>query len=373
MRTTDIVELRLRNQKLSKTALRKPEDVVAWLGAVQSQDYAGAKWGVAQRAVGLTDAAIDRAFDDGRILRTHILRPTWHFVPADDLRWMLSLSSPRVQAATSYYSRRLGVTPPVVTRAHKAFERALRNAQSLTRTELAAALKRSGIDAAGQRLAGIVMNAELEQVLTSGPRRGKQFTYMLVDDRVRRARRLDADAALTELARRYFTSHGPATLRDFSWWSGLTMGQGRAALEQLGKEVEREIIDGLTYWIVPSRSTGRSTASSVYLLPNYDEYLIAYRDRGNAQPLMTTANANRSFDIYAHILVVDGRFGGTWRRAAGREGHGITVTPFSALARRHTRDLHAAADRLSTFLGSKVAVAAGGRTPSRAIGRIQAG
>lgn len=354
MRTTDIVELRLRNQKLSKTALRKPEDVVAWLGAVQSQDYAGAKWGVAQRALGLTEAAIDRAFDDGRILRTHILRPTWHFVPAEDLRWMLLLSSPRVQAATSYYSRRMGLTPPVVTRAHKAFERALRNGQSLTRAELATALKGVGIDAVGQRLAGIVMYGELEQVLTSGPRRGKQFTYMLVDDRVRRARRLDADAALAELTRRYFTSHGPATLRDFSWWSGLTMRQGHAGLEQLGTEVERETIDGLTYWIVPSRSTGRSTASSIYLLPNYDEYLIAYRDRGNAQPLMTTANANRNVDIYAHILVVDGRFGGTWRRAAGRHGYEVAVTPLNALAPRHTRDLHAAVERLSTFLGSKV-------------------
>jgi hypothetical protein len=361
---TNVIELRLRNQKLSRTALRRPEDVVAWLGAVQSQDYFGAKWGVAQRASGVVEADIDRAFDEGRLLRTHILRPTWHFVPAADLRWMLSLSAPRVHAVSATYYRRLALEPRTLSRVHTTFERALRGGRQLTRQELRTALGRAGIDAATQRLAYIVMHAELEQVITSGPRRGKQFTYMLVDDRAPRGPRLDANAALTELARRYFTSHGPATVRDFSWWSGLTMRQTRTALEALGTSVEKETIGDLTYWLVPSRSTGRRVQSSIYLLPNYDEYLIAYRDRGNVQPLMTTANANRTIDIYAHILVADGGFGGTWRcgrlraigtaakRADGEES--VSVVPLHPLTRRHSRDLAKAVERFAAFLGCNV-------------------
>jgi len=353
MSAANIVELRLRNQKLSKTGLRQPEDVVAWLGAVQSQDYPGAKWGVAQRALNLTNDAIDRAFDDGRILRTHILRPTWHFVPAPDLRWMLSLSAPRVHTVSAHYTRKLELTARLMARVHRLLERALRGRRALTRVELGTALRRAGLAIDNQRLAHMAMHAELEQVITSGPRRGKQFTYMLVDERAPKSVSFDGDAALAQLTQRYFRSHGPATARDFCWWSGLTMRQVRAGLEMLGSTVEREDIDGLTYWTVPSRATGRSTSSSIYLLPNYDEYLIAYRDRGNARAL-TTTDANRSFDIYAHILVADGRFGGTWRRAPN--GNAVSVVPFGALSRGHARDLRAAVDRFSAFLGSKISL-----------------
>ena len=267
-----VAERRLGNQKLSRTALRRPEDVVTWLGAVQAQDYPGAKWGVAQRALGLTEVAIDRAFDEGRFLRTHILRPTWHFVPANDIRWMLSLSAPRVHSSSASSYRRLELDGRTLARSHAVFERALRGGVDLTRAELASALRRARIECEGQRLAYVVMHAELEQVITSGPRRGKQFTYMLVDDRAPGAVRMPADAALAELTRRYFTSHGPATVRDYSWWSGLTMGQAREGLALLGSSVEQETIAGLTYWLVPSRASGTATPSSIYLLPNYDEY-----------------------------------------------------------------------------------------------------
>jgi hypothetical protein len=361
MGATNVIDERLKNQKLSRTALRRPEDVVTWLGAVQSQDYFGAKWALAQRALGLTERAIDRDFDEGRFLRTHILRPTWHFVPAADLRWMMSLSAPRVHAGSASSYRNLELTPKILARAHAIFERALRGKQSLTRADLGAALGRGRIDAAGMRLAYIVMHAELEQVVTSGPRQGKKFTYMLVDDRATAGPVFDTRAALVELARRYFTSHGPATVRDFSWWSGLTMGQSRTALEALGSSVEQETIGGLTYWLVPSRSTGTATPSSIRLLPNYDEYLIAYRDRGNVQAL-TTAIANREVDVYAHVLVADGRFGGTWRRRSKPGADSISVEPIRALARQHTRDLTAAVERFGAFLGSTVTLTTGAVT-----------
>ncbi len=356
-----VAERRLGNQKLSRTALRRPEDVVTWLGAVQAQDYPGAKWGVAQRALGLTEVAIDRAFDEGRFLRTHILRPTWHFVPANDIRWMLSLSAPRVHSSSASSYRRLELDGRTLARSHAVFERALRGGVDLTRAELASALRRARIECDGQRLAYVVMHAELEQVITSGPRRGKQFTYMLVDHRAPGAVRMPADAALAELTRRYFTSHGPATVRDYSWWSGLTMGQAREGLALLGSSVEQETIAGLTYWLVPSRASGTATPSSIYLLPNYDEYLIAYRDRGNTQQQLTTANANRGFDIYAHILVADGGFGGTWRRARAGGAEHVSVESSRALTRRHVRDLRAAVKRFGAYLGRDVTFECGVR------------
>jgi hypothetical protein len=207
---------RLRNQQLAGTALDDPADVVGWLGAVQSQDYAGAKWGVAQRGRGLTERSIDAAFDAGRILRTHLLRPTWHFVTPADIRWMQSLTARRVHAANGSMYRILELDARTLGTARRAIERALTRHESLTRRQLSDALRAHRVSAEGQRLAYIVMHAELEQLICSGPRVGKQFTYALLDRRVPRARQLTYDEALVELTRRYFTSHGPATARDFS-------------------------------------------------------------------------------------------------------------------------------------------------------------
>ena len=174
---------RLRNQHLAGRGLADPAAIVAWLGAVQSQDYAGAKWGLAQRGHGITDRAIDDAFDRGRILRTHMMRPTWHFVAPDDIRWIQSLTAPRVHAANGSMYRTLELDPKTLATSRRTMARALSKHDSLTRPELQTALRRAGIPAEGHRLAYLVMDAELEQVICSGPRRGKQFTYALLDRR----------------------------------------------------------------------------------------------------------------------------------------------------------------------------------------------
>jgi Winged helix DNA-binding domain len=348
--TRELIDLRLRNQSLTRSAFRDPADVVTWLGAVQSQDYSGAQWGVGLRTPGLTNEGFDRAFDEGRILRTHILRPTWHFVPPADIRWMLSISAPRVLAVSASYLRKLELDSRIVARSRKVFERALRGGRALTRAELAAALSRAGIVAAGQRLAAFVMHAELDQVLCSGPRRGKQFTYMLLEERAPKAIVLDRDAALAELTRRYFRSHGPATLRDFVWWSGLTVREASAGLHAIKSSLAQEQIGDLTYWMVPSRASAPSARGSLHLLPNYDEYLIAYKDRANMTRLPTTADAPRGIDIYAHFLVIEGKFAGTWRRDQKASGVRIAVTPFERLSRGHARSLAAGIARHGAFL-----------------------
>jgi DNA glycosylase AlkZ-like len=347
----DPVWLRLRNQKLARPELRRPEDVVAWLGAVQSQDYPGAKWGLGLRMKGFTDADVDRAFDDGRILRTHILRPTRHFVAHADIRWMLALSGPRVNATNAHYYRKVGLDDRTLSRCLTALQRALEGGKSLTRQELRSVLEKAGLQSAGMRLAYVVMRAELDGVVCSGPRRGKQFTYALLDERVPRARSLDRDEALAALAGRYFSSHGPATLRDYVWWSGLTTKDARAGIEMAKPTLVQEDLNGLTYWHAPSQSLVRRISSSIHLLPNYDEYLIAYKDRG---AIAAALPSPKVFDAYGHFFIVEGRFMGTWRRAIGPTRASVTVSPFRALSRSERRDLDAQVARYGKFLNLPV-------------------
>ena len=200
------------------------------MGAVQSQDYPGAKWAIGQRTRGATDAAFDEAFAQGRILRTHIMRPTWHFVMPADIRWMLALTAPRVNAVMAYYYRQMEVDETLIARAKPVFERALRGGKQLTRAELGTALEKAGIHATGVRLGFIIGRAELDAVVCSGALRGKQHTWALLEERVPPAKRLDRDEAMRELTRRFFTSHGPAQLIDFVWWSGLTMADAKKEL-----------------------------------------------------------------------------------------------------------------------------------------------
>ena len=221
-RSRRLASQRLANQGLVSPSFTTPVDVVSWLGAVQAQDYYGAKWAVGQRMREATDDAIEAAFTEGAILRTHVLRPTWHFVAPADIRWMLRLTAPRVNTTIGSYYRKLGLDDTVFRRTNKALTRALRGGRQLTRDALRQAVDRAGVVADGVRFGFILLRAELDGVICSGPREGKQFTYALLDERVPEARALTRDEALAELTRRYFTSRGPATVRDFVWWSGLT-------------------------------------------------------------------------------------------------------------------------------------------------------
>lgn len=346
-----LVRRRLANHRLDRSELRKPADVVRWLGAVQAQDYAGAKWAIGLRAKGLTDADVDHAFDGGTILRTHILRPTWHFVTPADIGWMLALTAPRVHAANAHTYREYELDVSVFRRSRRVLERALRGGKERTRAELATVLRREGIAAEGIRLAALMIDAELEGVIVSGPRKGKQFTYALLEERAPRVRRLPREEALAELTKRYFSSHGPATLRDYAWWSGLTVGDAKAGIASVEPELDEEVVDGRTYWFVGSRAPAPSTSPLVHLLPNYDEYLIAYKDRG---PVFGASGR----DVFAHFFVIDGRLAGSWRRTLKKDSVLVDVVPYRHLSREETRSLTSAAERYGRFNGRPTQLAA---------------
>jgi hypothetical protein len=353
----EIAHARLHNQRLSSAGFTKPEDVVSWLSAVQAQDYPGAKWALALRMRRPTDATIECAFAAGEILRTHVMRPTWHFVASADIRWMLALTAPRVRAATAYYDRQLELDAAVVKRSNKAMAKALRGGAQLTRQELKVALRKAGIAAEGaQRLAHLTMHAELDGVICSGALRGKQFTYALFEERVPAMRVLPRDEALAELTRRYFTSHGPAQIQDFIWWSGLTTADARAGLEMARPHLGDDVIDGKTYWFSSSRRAISRPPRTAYLLPLYDEYLIAYKDRSAALDLaLWKPIAGR--DPFSSAIVLDGRVVGGWNRTLMKDKVTIALDIPLPLKRIDERLVAEAARQFGAFLGLDVVLA----------------
>ena len=324
-----------------------------WLGAVQAQEYEAAKWGLGLRLrAGATDAEIERAFEQGRILRTHVMRPTWHFVTPADIRWLLELTAPRVQRVMAPYNRKLELDARTLTRGTGIIERALRDRNYLTRVELGERLRRAGLALAGQRLAHLALHAELERVICSGPRRAKRFTYALLAERVPDGERLSRDEALAALSRRFFTSHGPATIRDFVWWSGVTTADARRALD-IGK-VRRETIGEHTYWTMGEAPRGTRRARLAHLLPIYDEYLVAYRDRVAVPHGPSVMASFRGPVSFQHALVIGGQVAGTWRPARSSNGVVINVSSMRPLTAREGAALADAARRYERFLDCPV-------------------
>lgn len=348
---------RLGNQRLATTSFQTPEQVVAWRGAVQAQDVAGARWALGLRANGLTDDVVEQAFDSGRILRTHVLRPTWHFVSPADIRWMLALTGPRVHGFNAYYYRKLELDRRTLSRSHRVFECVLQGGRHLTRLELADSLDRNRIPACGQRLAALVMHAELEGVVCSGPRRGNQFTYALLEERVARAPTLKPNEALAELTRRYFASHGPATVRDFAWWSGLSVREVKTGIAMIKPALDQRVRGDLTYWVPTTNAPTFRIQSTAYLLPTYDEYLIAYKDRDEVvAPSRARSVLERAAGEFGQHLVIDGRLEGSWRRVMKSASMSIEVLTYARLSQEKTRALNQAARRHAAFLKMPVTV-----------------
>jgi Winged helix DNA-binding domain len=352
MANLDIAHLRLHNQLISQQMFERPGDVVQWLGAVQAQDYAAAKWAVGLRLSGASNDDIEQACDNGQLLRTHVMRPTWHFVSPADIRWMLALTAPRVKAALSYYDRKLELDNATLMSSNAALVKALQSGNQLTRPELASVLKLAGIATDDlQRLTHLLMHAELDGVVCSGARRGNQFTYALLDERAPQARTFDRDEALAELARRYFTSHGPATLQDFVWWSGLTVADARSGLEMAKSQLVHEAVDGQIYWLSASTPPMKDLSQTTYLLPNYDEYVVGYTDRSAVFDESHTKKLDaRGNVLFNHIVVVDGQVIGTWKRTMKKEEVTITPSFFIEMDEDKQRAFDVAAERYGVFL-----------------------
>jgi len=345
-----VIPARLHNQWLARSTARRTAAVVERLCAVQAQDFIGAKWAIGLRANGLDDAAVEAAFDRGDILRTHVMRPTWHFVSPADIRWLLALTSPRVHQASQFYYRQHGLDAKTMSRVHKVLASELQGGRFRTRTELAAALAKRGIEASGPRLGLLTIHAELEQVMCSGPVRGRQLTYALFDERAPLTQARSPRDPGAELATRYFVSHGPATLRDYVWWSGLTVAQAKKGIEHAALEARQ--VEGFTYWAADWKAAAPMPRAT-FLLPNYDEYLIAYKDRGLVQPRggVIGDGIMKGPDVFAHPLVVDGLLAGFWRRRVSGAKTSVEVVAQVPLSPKQRKAVNEAAARLAAFSG----------------------
>jgi hypothetical protein len=355
MTNRTIAHQRLLNQRLARPTGDRPQEVVAWLGAVQAQDYAGAKWSLGLRLQGATDQDVERGFTEGEILRTHVLRPTWHFVTPADIRWLLALTAPRVHAANGTMYRKLGLDAAVFRRSNAALAKALRGGQQLTRDELRGVLHKAGVVADGQlRMAYLLMGAELDGVVCSGARRGKQFTYALLDDRAPKGACLEGEAALAELARRYVRSRGPATVQDFAKWSGLTLATARAGLAAIKDELETAVVAGQTYWRPAERHCAGDVAPAAYLLSIYDEFMSGYKDHSAAVDARAAARLRALGNDLTGILVLDGQVVGTWKRTITKRTLVIKASPFTRLTKARERAVAMAAEKYGAFFGLPV-------------------
>lgn len=359
MTSKEIASRRLVNQRIKATgppvAGKGPAGLVSWLGCIQAQDFAMAKWAIGLRSTNITEAEIDRDFNEGKILRTHILRPTWHFVSPSDIGWMLRLTAPRIKAFSKGLHRKLGIDEAILKRSRAILVKALAGGKQLTREQLVQLLKKGRINTDDIRSAFLLMDAELDGVICSGGRQGKQFTYALLEERAPGLACLEEDDAIGELAHRYFASRGPATVQDFSWWSGLNLSRAKRGVALNKQRLACAVVNGQAYWFsatghhpVPDRKQ-----TTVRLLPAYDEFTVAYKDRSDILSLHYHKQTGNG--IFKPVIVINGQVAGTWSRSMLKDKVLVETKSFKIPGRTTQRLIREAAERYARFVGKELA------------------
>ncbi len=354
MNLKDISTLRLINQQLEATTFETVKELVGWMGAIQAQDFNQAKWAIGIRMPHLTEQQIESSFNNGEIIRTHLMRPTWHFVSSDDIYWMLELTAPQIKATTKSRNRDLELNQTVIKKSQEILIKALEGNKSLTREELNIHLNLSGINTEKQRLPHILMEAEIEGIICSGGTQGKKHTYALLAERVPVKKTLPREEALALLAKKYFTSHGPATLPDFVWWSGLPVSDARKALEMNKEAFISKTLGSEIYWFANNISIPATLPNSIYLLPAFDEFLISYKNR---TAVITADNHKKAISengIFRPVILVNGQISGLWKRTIKNDTVIIETEYFRPQNKSEECLISLAAETVGLFSGKKV-------------------
>lgn len=355
MNHTDIAKIRLKNQQIAAGKFSSPKALVGWMGAMQAQDYNMVKWAIGLRVPGSGLENIEKAIERGEIVRTHLLRPTWHFVAAGDLRRLIELTAPQLKSGSRSRHKELGLTTKVVSESNKIIREALEGGQNLTRKELNPLFEAAGFRNENNLFAHLLFVAELDGLICSGPSRGNQHTYALLEERIPAAPNLSRDAALEKLARTYFSSHGPATLKDFLWWSGLPVKDARSALEMIGNNFISEKIGLQTYWFSENSSL-ENEKNTVHLLPAYDEFLISYKDRSASVTVTDQQKAISNNGIFRPVIVVNGEVAGIWKRSVKPAKVLIETTFFTKQTKKVMKQTEEAAMQFARFLGKEAEI-----------------
>ncbi len=347
----NIGQQRIANQQIGHKKFANPKDLVAHMGAIQAQDAAMCRWAVGCRTTNTTGKTIEKALDEGSILRTHLMRPTWHLVAAEDIRWILKLTSSQVKRAASHGDKRFELDEAIFSKCNKIIEKSLEGGKQLTRAEIVERLEREKIPTAAPGIYHILMRAEQEAIICSGAQRGREATYALIDERVPATKTYTTDEALAALALRYFTSHAPATLVDFVWWSGLKTTDARKGLEAVRHHFIIEKIHGQEYIFTINFEENKTPRA--FFLPAFDEFVISYKNRADVLNPAFGARAISSNGIFKPIIVWDGNVIGTWKRAVKKDTVVIEQELFTPIKSSEQKLLDEAKQSYARFLDLK--------------------
>jgi hypothetical protein len=352
----DIAALRLVSQQIIGTKITTVKDMLGRMGALQAQDYAMVKWAVGVRFPKTTDQAIETAINKGEILRTHVLRPTWHLVSAENIYWMLALTAPQIKSSLKYRHTELEISEAVTAQSNRLIENTLRDGAHLTRDELVAELEKAGLINDTSRAYHLLLLAELDGIICSGAIIDRKQTYALLEKRIPRLKPLSREEALARLAKLYFSSRGPASVEDFVWWSRLSVGDARRALAMVKSDLTSETVYSQAYWFSNDISFPDTSKEEVSLLPAFDEFIISYKDRTASLPLANFHRAVSSNGIFRPVIVVDGQVIGIWKRTL-KKNKVIVETEFFQQPGKTTVSLvEQAAETYGCFLEKKTEV-----------------
>ncbi len=356
MKPSEIALLRLDSQHIAGSEFSSPKSLVAWMGAMQAQDFPMAKWSIGVRLPGATEKLVASAIDGGDILRTHLLRPTWHFVSPDDIYWLLDLTAPQIKSGQKSRDRVLELTDTVYSTSNRIIEKELSARGQLSREELLLALNRAGLATDQNRSAHLLMRAELDKIICSGATLRGKPSYALLAERVPKPKLKTREEALSELAGRYFTSRGPVTLQDFMWWSGLAAKDARQALESVKSQLDSFTVDDREYWASKGSTPPRSTERQVNLLPLYDEFLVSYADRSAAisPALEQHMKEISNYGVFRPIIVIDGLVVGIWKRTLKKDTMLVEIQLFSAAGKSDLTLIESASAGFARFWGAKL-------------------
>lgn len=342
--------MRLYCHQLLAPAFERPSDVTSWMGAMQAQDYQMVKWALGVRLPGATAQSIEADFAQGHILRTHLMRPTWHLVSSTDIYWILELTAPNIHTSMKTRHKELELTAPIIAKSNKLISKALELKGTLSREALVTMLNQAKIRTTDNRASHLLLCAELAGIICSGPYSEKVPTYSLLEERVPHHAPIRKEEALYRLAKAYFTSHCPATLQDFTWWSGLPAKDAKAALESIKEGFRVQTIQSQDYWLPANFQLPEMPGKTVHLLPAFDEYLISYKDRSTIIRHENHKKAVSNNGIFWPIIVVDGQVTGTWKRTIKKHLVEITTTLFRKHSQQELKTIRQKAMAYAAFL-----------------------
>jgi hypothetical protein len=354
MSNLSISACRLHQQQITNKTFATPQSLVGYMGAIQAQDYPMSKWAIGLRVSESTDTEIEAALDSGQLVRTHVLRPTWHIVSGQDVRWMLAISKKQIKSAMSSYDKTLGIDAATYHKTNYLIIKALED-KCLTRAEVMNEIEKGGIATNSSRAVHFMMNAEIEGIVCNGVMRGKEQTYALMDEKVPKGLVFSHEEAVSELAKRYFTSHAPATIQDFNWWSGLGMGDCRKGLESIKSQLQSFDMDGKTYFI-PKDLADIPFKESIFFLPSFDEYCVSYKNRDAVFNAAWQSNAITSNGIFKPIIVVNGQVVGIWKRTHKPKTIAIETTFFDERDSVSTQEIENQIRSFGAFLQKPISI-----------------